>query len=112
MHKTKTSILAGLAAIVARPVRALVAVTLRKTPKSDVNVKIIRQAATVSVTLLSLAAVVKVEPSPHPHQIRVVLCQTVSDWRGAYLSNFITSEGEYFLLSDGTVLFVKEESDG
>ena len=112
MHKTKTSILAGLASIVARPVRALVAVTLRKDPKPDVSVKFIRQATTVTVTLLSLAAVVKVSPSPYPHQVRTVLCQTVADYRGAYLSNFITSDGEYFLLSDGTVLFVKEESDG
>lgn len=109
MHKTKTSILAGLAAIVARPVRALVSIQKLKLQKPKVDVKMVRTAATVTVTLLSIAAVVKVSPAPLPHQVRTVLCQTVADYRGAYLSNFITADGEYFLLADGRLLFVKEE---
>lgn len=112
MHKTKTSILAGLASIVAWPVRALVSTQLLKLRKPKVDIKLARTAATVTVTLLSFAAVVKVSPSPPPHQVRTVLCQTVADYKGAYLSNFITADGEYFLLADGRLLFVKEESDG
>lgn len=112
MQKTKTRLLRGLASILARPIRAVVSVKLRETRKPEVDVRLIRTAATVSVTLLTLAAVVKVTPAPHPHQVKVTLCQTVSDWTGAYLSNFITVDGEYFLLADGSLLFVKEESDG
>lgn len=109
MHKTKTSILAGLAAIVARPVRALISIQKLKLQKPKVDVKMVRTVATVTVTLLSIAAVVKVSPAPPPHQVRTVLCQTVADYGGAYLSNFITADGEYFLLADGRLLFVKEE---
>ena len=112
MHKTKTRLLHGLASILVKPIRSVVSVKLRQTQKPEVDVRLIRTAATVSVTLLTLAAVVKVAPAPHPHVVKVTLCQTVSDWRGAYLSNFITADGEYFLLADGSLLFVKEESDG
>ena len=105
MHKTfishiRSSITATIAAL-----GILVAVKLDSRPPR-VAVKAI-VGAIVSVKLLALAPMT-VGPESFP-QVQITFVETVPVAPDVWVSNFITSDGQYFLLADGRVLFVKGE---
>lgn len=108
MHKTEARLISATPSVSVDAVLPDVSVSVKsKTHETCIQAVILK---TVSVALLSLSFCVAISQCPHPPVVRTVLCQTVSDWRGEYVSNFITADGEYFMLSDGSVLFVREES--
>ena len=107
MHKTTTTFIGQVAKQVAEILR----------PKVDAGRDSVSQAVTtqtegvpkVSVKLLGLVAIVSIAPVKGV-QVQAEIAQTapaatVRDW----VSNFITEDGQYFLLADGKLLFVKEE---
>lgn len=106
MHKTDVRLISSTASVSVDAAIPDVSVSMKSQTHASIQTVILK---TVSVALLSLSASVVISQYPHPPVVRTVLCQTVSDWRGEYVSNFITADGEYFMLSDGSVLFVRED---
>jgi hypothetical protein len=106
MHQTRVTILLQktkqLVELIQNHVKTNLVPGATVTAKADSGAKI-------SVKLLSLLAIVSAVPTPGP-QVRAELVKVapapdVREW----VSNFITEDGQYILLANGKLLFVKEE---
>jgi len=107
MHKTRTTFLGQAAKLVAELLRHKVEASRDVTAQTvDVQTESISK---VTVKLLGLVAIVSVAPIKgsqiQTEFVHTAPASTVRDW----VSNFITEDGQYFLLADGKLLFVKEE---
>lgn len=76
-------------------------------PKGSVSAKAVI-GAIVSVELLSLFPLIVRPDNLIKLDVEFVQTVPISAVHG-WVSNFITSDGQYFVLADGKVLFVKEE---
>lgn len=107
MHKTRTTFIGQVAKLVAEFLRHKVEAG-RDTVAQTVNTQP-ENVVKVTVKLLGLAAIVSIAPMKgtqvQAEFVRSAPAATIRDW----VSNFITEDGQYFLLADGKLLFVKEE---
>lgn len=106
MHKTETTVIINRPHLTLELIRPIVRTEIEK----GANVEARQDyGAKVAVKLLGLLAIVTASPAPRPmvqaELVQVAPAADVRDW----VSNFITADGEYFLLADGKLLFVKEE---
>ena len=110
MHKTRTTFIGQVAKLVAEFLRHkveagrdTVAQTVSTQPEN------VAKVTKVTVKLLGLVAIVSITPMKgtqvQAEFVRSAPAATIRDW----VSNFITEDGQYFLLADGKLLFVKEE---
>lgn len=107
MHKTRTTFIGQVAKLVTEFLRPKVEAS-RDAVAQSVDVQA-ESVSKVTVKLLGLVAIVSIAPV-RGTQIRTEFVHTapaatIRDW----VSNFITEDGQYFLLADGKLLFVKEE---
>ena len=107
MHKTRTTFISQVAKLVAEFVRHKVDAS-RDAVAQTVDVQS-EGVSKVTVKLLGLVASVSIAPvkgtQVQAEFVHSAPAATIRDW----VSNFITDDGEYFLLADGKLLFVKEE---
>lgn len=107
MHKTRTTFISQVAKLVAEFVRHKVDAS-RDAVAQTVDVQS-EGVSKVTVKLLGLVAIVSIAPvkgtQVQAEFVHSAPAATIRDW----VSNFITDDGEYFLLADGKLLFVKEE---
>ncbi len=107
MHKTRTTFIGHIVKQVADILRPKVDAGRDSAPEVTVAPE---SVAKVSVKLLGLVAIVSIAPVTgarvQAEMIQTAPAATIRDW----VSNFITEDGQYFLLADGKLLFVKEEN--
>ena len=107
MHKTRTTFISQVAKLVAEFVRHKVDAS-RDAVAQTVDVQS-EGVSKVTVKLLGLVAIVSIAPvkgtQVQAEFVHSAPAATIRDW----VSNFITDDGEYCLLADGKLLFVKEE---
>ena len=105
MHKTRTTFISQVAKLVAEFVRHKVdasrdavaqTVDVQSEGVSKVTVKLLEDMVSIAPVKGTQVQAEFVHSAP---------AATIRDW----VSNFITDDGEYFLLADGKLLFVKEE---
>lgn len=107
MHKTKTTFIGHIVKQVAEILRPKVDAGRDSTAPEVTAAP--ESVAKVSVKLLGLVAIVSIAPvkgvQVQAEMIKTAPAATIRDW----VSNFVTADGQYFLLADGKLLFVKEE---